>query len=68
MAIIRALFYKLPKPGDVYVDDTDNPFDRRRWRVVDAKEGWVKYTSTSWQGCELTCPRWLFHLDCVKEK
>jgi hypothetical protein len=49
MSIIRALFYKMPKVGDVYISDSDDPFDRQTFIVEDVKDGWVKYRGTTWK-------------------
>lgn len=50
----RALFGKMPRPGEVYIfDDEPNPFKRDAFRVevLEVKEGWVRYKhvgSTLW--------------------
>jgi hypothetical protein len=44
-SIIRALFYKLPKVGDIYIFDGDkNPFKKRiEVNVLEVKDGYVRY-------------------------
>ena len=47
MAWIRAMFYRLPQPGDVYVFDENkkDPWGEpvHTVEVLDAKMGWVRY-------------------------
>lgn len=67
MSIIRALFYKLPKVGDIYVMDDGDPFVRQSFIVEDVKDGWVKYRGTTWKHVSSsTCSRALFHSIMVK--
>lgn len=40
-AMFRAIFYKLPKPGDIYVFDSSDVFDRVE--VIGTYGNWVNY-------------------------
>ena len=47
IAILRAMFSRLPQPGDIYEFDEDSkdPWGKtpHKVRVLDAKAGWVRY-------------------------
>lgn len=62
LSIVRALFYKMPKPGDVYKDDDGNPFNTMTYTVLEVKGRWVRYTCSNWlPNSSLTVPRWVWH-------
>lgn len=49
ISFIKAIFSKpetleLPKPGDIFTLKNGDPFERISARIVDVKDGWVKYS------------------------
>ena len=41
-SIIRALFYPMPNVGDIFAEDDGNPFERRTFKILETRDGWVK--------------------------
>lgn len=65
-SLIRALFYRMPKVGNIYAWETEDPFSKPDLHtVLDTNRGWVKFKSHT-TGTVFTCPLWVFHLDYVK--
>ena len=51
--ILRAIFFRMPKVGDIYkVEGDDDPFGskHKKRRVLEVKDGWVRY---EWIGSDL---------------
>lgn len=68
-SLFRSIFYGSPKKGDLYVEDTTNPFKKRHYIVLDAQKSWVKYRDTEWlPDSFVTTPLWLFHTEHVKSE
>lgn len=40
---LRMLFAANPKPGEKYILDDNDPFDTHTAKVLEVKQGWVRY-------------------------
>lgn len=58
MSFTRAIFYAMPKAGDVYVfdDDSKPPAKRHKVRVIGTQDKWVNY---QWVGLSIAQDEWM---------